>query len=242
MKRLLTLVLLLCSAFTLSAQENDYADANLYYTPEQMPDMTKWLPAPPAVGSQAFKYDVAVYEAGKIIRQTDAEAAAAAKAQSNNKIPNICKQFSAAFGYEISAQTTPQIYLLLNDAIITCVKTVVEPKEYYARPRPYVYFDASTLMPDTEGRLHKQGSYPSGHTLRGWVAALLLSEINPAAADDLLKLGYQYGQSRIISGYHWQSDVDAARLVAAGAVAQIHAHPRFVKQMKRAKREFKRLP
>ena len=241
MKRLLTLVLLLCSAFALSAQENDYADANLYYTPEQMPDMTKWLPAPPAVGSQAFKYDVAVYEAGKIIRQTDAEAAAAAKAQSNNKIPTICKQFSAAFGYEISAQTTPQIYLLLNDAIITCVKTVVEPKEYYARPRPYVYFDASTLMPDTEGRLHKQGSYPSGHTLRGWVAALLLSEINPAAADDLLKLGYQYGQSRIISGYHWQSDVDAARLVAAGAVAQIHAHPRFVKQMKRAKREFKRL-
>ena len=71
---------------------------------------------------------------------------------------------------------------------------------------------------------------------------MLLSEINPAAADDLLKLGYQYGQSRIISGDHWQSDVDAARLVAAGAVAQIHAHPRFVKQMKRAKREFKHLP
>ena len=240
MKRILTLALLLCSVFTLWAQE-DYNEAKPYYTPEQMPDMIKWLPAPPAVGSEAFKYDVSVYEAGKIIRQNDAEAAAAAKAQSDNRMTNISKQFSAAFGHEISAEKTPEIYILLRDAVITCVKTVVGPKNHYSRLRPFVHFNEPTLMPDSEGWLHKSGSFPSGHTLRGWVAALVLSEVNPAAADELLKVGYQYGQSRIISGYHWQSDVDAARLVAAGAVAQIHAHPRFVKQMKRAKREFKRL-
>ena len=96
-------------------------------------------------------------------------------------------------------------------------------------------------MPDREGMLHQNGSFPSGHTLRGWTTALLLLEINPDRAEALLALGYQYGQSRVISGYHWQSDVDASRLVAAAAVAKLHTSPRFCKQMKRAQREFQRL-
>ena len=96
-------------------------------------------------------------------------------------------------------------------------------------------------MPDAEGMLHQNGSFPSGHTLRGWAAALLLLEINPDRAEELLTLGYQYGQSRVISGYHWQSDVDASRLVAAAAVAKLHTSKCFEKQMKRAKKEFARL-
>ena len=91
------------------------------------------------------------------------------------------------------------------------------------------------------GKRPRDRSFPSGHTLRGWAAALLLLEINPDRAEELLTLGYQYGQSRVISGYHWQSDVDASRLVAAAAVAKLHTSKRFDKQMKRAKKEFARL-
>jgi acid phosphatase (class A) len=130
---------------------------------------------------------------------------------------------------------------LLRDGVITCVKSVVEPKEFYHRTRPFAYHKEGTLMPDAEGMLHQNGSFPSGHTLRGWTTALLLLEINPARAHELLTKGYQYGESRVISGYHWQSDVDASRLVSAAAVAKLHTSERFLKQMKRAKREFKRL-
>ncbi len=234
------LTLLFGVTFTLSAQV-DYGEADLYFTPEQMPDMTKFLPGPPAEDSEAFKYDLAVYELGKTIRKTDAKAAAAAQAQSDNRIANLCKQFSEPFGMEISAQNTPQIYLLLRDGVITCVKSVVGPKEFYHRTRPFAYHKEGTLMPDREGMLQQNGSFPSGHTLRGWATALLLVEVNPAAAESLLTLGYQYGQSRVISGYHWQSDVDASRLVAAAAVAKLHTSPRFCKQMKRAQREFAKL-
>ncbi|MBQ3619409.1 MAG: hypothetical protein II939_14780 [Bacteroidales bacterium] len=45
----------------------------------------------------------------------------------------------------------------------------------------------------------------------------------------------------MIAGYHWQSDVDAARLVASAAVARIHADKRFQKLMKKARREYKRI-
>ena len=241
MKRFLIFALLLLGAlFTLSAQE-DYKGAVLYFQPEQMPDMKQFLPGPPAEDSEAFKYDLAVYELGKKIRATDQEAAKAAQAQSDNRLGNLCKQFSEPFGMEISAEKTPEIYLLLRDGVITCVKSIIGPKEYYHRTRPFAYHKEGTLMPDREGMLHQNGSFPSGHTLRGWTTALLLLEINPDRAEELLALGYQYGQSRVISGYHWQSDVDASRLVAAAAVAKLHTSPHFCKQMKRAQREFQRL-
>jgi acid phosphatase (class A) len=242
MKRFFTLfaVLFSLSVGTAVAQE-DYHEAELYFTPEQMPDMRKFLPGPPAEGTAAFNYDLAVYELGKTIRATDSKAAEAAKAQSDNRIGNLCVQFSDAFGMEITPEKTPQIYILLRDGVITCVKSVVEPKEFYHRTRPFAYHKEGTLMPDAEGMLHQNGSFPSGHTLRGWTTALLLLEINPARAHELLTKGYQYGESRVISGYHWQSDVDASRLVSAAAVAKLHTSERFLKQMKRAKREFKRL-
>lgn len=241
MKRLSIFALILLGVtFTLSAQV-DYHEATPYFTPEQMPDMRKFLPGPPTEGSEAFKYDLAVYELGKKIRATDTEAAKAAQAQSNNSIENICKQFSPAFGFEITAESTPEIFTLLRDGVITSVRSVVAPKEYYHRTRPFAYHKEGTLMPDAEGMLHQNGSFPSGHTLRGWAAALLLLEINPDRAEELLTLGYQYGQSRVISGYHCQSDVDASRLVAAAAVAKLHTSKRFEKQMKRAKKEFARL-
>ena len=241
MKRFIAIfTLILLSATTAMAQE-DYSQAKRYFTPEQMPDMRQFLPGPPAKGSVEMDFDEAMYQYAKVLRETDPEAAKAAKEQSNSHISNLCKQFSQPFGMEISEQNTPQIYTLMRDAVITCVMTVIEPKEYYARPRPFLYYQEDTLMPDKEGMLQKNGSFPSGHTLRGWTAALLLTEINPAAANAILKKGYQYGQSRVISGYHWQSDVNAARLVAAATVAQCHNSERFQRQMKRAKREFKRL-
>ena len=71
--------------------------------------------------------------------------------------------------------------------------------------------------------------------------ALLLCEINPDAQDDLLALGYQWGQSRVIAGYHWQSDVDAARLLASAGYARLHTNKDFLADMAAACDEFAQL-
>ena len=71
--------------------------------------------------------------------------------------------------------------------------------------------------------------------------ALLLAEINPAAQDALLKYGYEWGQSRVIAGFHWQSDVDASKLIISGCYARLHADESFNADMRKAKAEFKRL-
>jgi acid phosphatase (class A) len=96
-----------------------------------------------------------------------------------------------------------------------------------------------TLYPQDEPALRKNGSYPSGHTILGWSSALLLSEINPDRADTILARGYMYGESRVIVGAHWQSDVDAGRLAASAAYARLHTSDRFLEQMRRARLEYR---
>ena len=70
---------------------------------------------------------------------------------------------------------------------------------------------------------------------------LLLSEINPAAADTILARGMMYGDSRVIVGAHWQSDIDAGRLAAGAACAALHTSHDFLDQLAKARAEFRRL-
>ena len=71
----------------------------------------------------------------------------------------------------------------------------------------------------------------------GWAWALVLSEVSPERATALLTRGYAFGQSRVICGVHWQSDVDAGRLMGAATVARLHGDVTFLAQLAAAKAE-----
>ena len=116
-----------------------------------------------------------------------------------------------------------------------------EAKEHYMRIRPFAFYHEMTCNPEQQQELSTNGSYPSGHTAIGWATALVLAEINIDRQNEILKRGYEMGQSRVICGYHFQSDVDAARLVASAVVARLHANENFMKQLEKAKKEFAEL-
>ncbi len=206
----------------------------------QMPNAVFFLPPPPDTASAAFQYDRAQYRWGMEQRNNPVRLAIAVN-DAIWSIDNICKIYSVVLGIEISAQNTPAIYRMLTLGLLTTDQAGKLPKNHYMRTRPYVFFNEPTIYPNDEAWLRTNGSYPSGHTILGWSAALLLTELAPDMADTILARGYIYGQSRVIAGYHWQSDVDAARLVASAAVARLHADKRFLKLMKKARREYKRL-
>ena len=206
----------------------------------QMPNAVFFLPPPPDTASAAFQYDRAQYRWGMEQRNNPVRLAIAVN-DAIWSIDNICKIYSGVLGIDISAQNTPAIYRMLTLGLLTTDQAGKLPKNHYMRTRPYVFFNEPTIYPNDEAWLRTNGSYPSGHTILGWSAALLLTELAPDKADTILARGYIYGQSRVIAGYHWQSDVDAARLVASAAVARLHADKRFLKLMKKARREYKRL-
>ncbi|XAO70766.1 MAG: phosphatase PAP2 family protein [Acetobacteraceae bacterium] len=61
-------------------------------------------------------------------------------------------------------------------------------------------------------------SYPSGHTVRGNIVAFVLSVVMPERAEEILARGRIFGESRIVCGVHWSTDVVAGYSYAAGLV------------------------
>ena len=74
-----------------------------------------------------------------------------------------------------------------------------------------------------DAALAASGSYPSGHGAGGWAWALVMAELVPSRADAILQRGRDYGDSRVICGYHFPSDIEAGRVIAAAVIARLHA-------------------
>jgi len=80
-------------------------------------------------------------------------------------------------------------------------------------------------------------SYPSGHAMVGMAWGLILGELSPSKASGLAEAGREIGDSRVICGVHYQSDVEAGRLLGAVMVAREHANPQFRADFAAAKAE-----
>ena len=231
-----TLVALFFGALVLRAQPA----VELYLTEEELPDLVQCLPAPPDTIGEAFTHDIMRYMWGKTQR-LDPERLAVAKRDAVWDLDTLRAIYSVPFGMEISPKSTPQIYQLLTRGVATLQLIRVRPKKHFMRQRPFEYFNEHVMNLWEENDVRGEGSYPSGHTIRGWGAALILSEINPAAANALYHKGWEYGVSRVIVGAHWWSDVDASRPAASIAYSLLQTSPAYRKQVARAKKEFKRL-
>ena len=239
MKKIL-LVAIVATMTILSTQaQTDIAldEEAMYFEIDELPNAVNWLPAPPEPNSTQFAYDLTQYMWGKGER-LNGERAQQAIDNGVEEIADMAEQFSKPFGMEISQENTPCIFHVLYRGVLTIRLCATKPKTTYARLRPYVRYNEPTLIPDAEERLRNNGSYPSGHSIRGWAMALLLCEINPDAQDDLLALGYQWGQSRVIAGYHWQSDIDAGRILASAGYARLHTNEEFLADIAAARAEY----
>lgn len=207
-----------------------------YLTVDQLPDLIKCLPAPPAFDSPEFANDMMRYAWGKQQRR-DSVRAEIAKRDAVWSYEALLAEFAVPFGLNITREDTPEIWKLMETSLTTTDAMRVAPKAYYLRQRPFERFDDAMLTGE-ENELRGEGSYPSGHTMRGWTAALLLAEINPAAADTIYARGWMYGESRVIAGAHWQSDVDNTRAAASIGYAALHTSVAFREQMLKAQAEF----
>lgn len=211
-----------------------------YMTVDQLPNLIKCLPAPPAFDSPEFANDLMRYSWGKKQR-LDEERAAMVRRDAVWSYDSLFAEFNVPFGLEISEQKTPEIWKLLVTSLTTTDAMRVAPKAYYHRLRPFELLGDSLLTEGEAQFLRGEGSYPSGHTHRGYTCALLLAEIAPAHADTIFARGWLYCENRVIDGAHWQSDVDASRVGAAIGYCALHNSSAFLTQMEAAKAEYKRL-
>jgi acid phosphatase (class A) len=208
---------------------NGYLDRKAY------PDSRALLPPAPAANSAREAADVEVHRATRALRDTPRWELA--RQDVVLAFPAAADTFSCALDLPVSETATPHLNMLLRRTLLDAGLSTYGAKNAYQRQRPYARFGEATCAPEEEKKLSTDGSYPSGHAAIGWAWALVLAEVAPDRADALLARGHAFGQSRVVCGYHWQSDVDAGRDVGAAAVARLHADPVFLAQVRHAKAE-----
>lgn len=154
--------------------------------------------------------------------------------------PEAADTFSCALGIAVSERDTPSLYMLLRRTLTDIGLAPYSAKNAYARERPFMVSGTPVCTPKDEEALRKDGSYPSGHTAIGWGWALILTELAPDQAEEILARGRAFGESRNVCNAHWYTDVVAGRLVGAAAVAKLHANEEFLAAMEAAGADIER--
>lgn len=149
----------------------------------------------------------------------------------------ILRVFSNQLGFTPNETTTPHLATVLRRVMTDAGMATIAAKKAYSRDRPFEIQQTPSCTPGEDEASGKNGSYPSGHAAMGWAWALVLAELAPDRAVDILKRGAVFGDNRVVCRMHWSSDVEAGRTVSAGVVAVLHASPDFSAQMIEARAE-----
>jgi membrane-associated phospholipid phosphatase len=200
-----------------------------YLSPEATPDGVRILPPPPKAGSPVALADAQVFTATRRLRDTPRWKLAVSDVDTGP-----FEHFACALGVKLTPQTAPVLVRLLDRAETS---GVVDPvKQFYRVPRPYIGTKAPICQART-AELATNADYPSGHTANGWLEALILAELAPDRATEILARGRAFGESRLICGAHSLSAVEAGWLAGAAATAALHGSAEFRADLDAARTE-----
>ena len=220
---LLAICLVATSASARKKPRQIVSNDTVYVKPYEMPNAGYYLPAPPDTASMDFFDDMIQWQWGKTQRNTPRGRQANMESPWE---PYIMESImSQCLGLDtICAEKTPALARFLKRAYNTGNKSTAAAKALYMRTRPFVQMGEDTWAKYDTEYLRTNGSYPSGHTSLGWGTALAFAEMWPELQDTIMRRAFQFGENRIITGAHYQSDVTAGYLCASAAYVRAHLH------------------
>jgi acid phosphatase (class A) len=205
-----------------------------YLEPGDLPHAEAFLPPPPAAGSPREAADREVYRATRSLRDTGRWALAQEDADLDPR--GAGRLFDCALGARLEQDQPPALTRLLTRTLTDVLASFSAAKDLYRRPRPFVAEDGPICV-DKDKQLTTSFSYPSGHAAVSWAWGLVLAEIEPDRADAILKRAEAIGESRVVCGVHYPSDITAGRLAGAAVVAAEHRSADFHSDLAAAKAE-----
>ena len=211
-------------------------NTNAFLTKNELPDPTRYIAQPPQPGSGAFENDTYYYNWGKEQRQTPQGTLAAI-----DEVIETSKAFSPAAGFLISPEGTPEIYKLVEGARKDAHVANRQAKDYFQRSRPFVHFKESSLIPVYDAEYSTSYSFPSGHSVRGWVYAMTLALVVPDSTAALIARAEEFALNRVICGRHWKSDTNASLVEATALMSRLMSNAAFLEQLEKARKEYARL-
>lgn len=120
----------------------------------------------------------------------------------------------------MTPEKAKEFFLYLKKAQKLAYVAMKREKNIWQRRRPFIDYGGVVCTFNHE-RFFANWSYPSGHTVRAYTIALILSEMYPSRREILLKQAYEFAESRIICGMHWKSDIKGGEEFAYKIVGKI---------------------
>ena len=212
------------------------ASAMPYLDPALLPQGAVILPPPPPLGSAALLLDQQVYLRSRLVKQRDPKRWALAASDARLDDDHLLAAFACPLDLLPDRRTTPSLYRLLDRAAPDTRPQTDAAKTFFARPRPYLR-NHQPICVARFTSLDRTPAYPSGHATLGMSLGLILAELAPDRAGAVLARARVFGESRIVCGVHWLSDVQAGYLNAAALVAALHSSPSFRADLEQARGE-----
>lgn len=208
------------------------APAPAFVTPAEINAMDM-LPSPPASDTEAAKAELE--ELHRIESQRTASDIAHARADEAQRNIFI---FKTALGAGFNAEALP-LTAAFSAHVVDGERAGIAPvKRAFHRVRPY-NLDKS-LHPVCRIKI-KNDSYPSGHTISGYLMALVLASILPERRDAIFARADDYARSRLVCGAHFPSDVEAGKRLAYALFAVMATNPQFKAERAAAAAEMRKV-
>jgi acid phosphatase (class A) len=213
-----------------------------YLTPAQGLHIESWLPPAPARDSLAQAADVqAFFDTRALVATSRGQEAHADDVIGPPEA--VATRFTYIMGVTLDRRNAPTLMhmmeLVRNDEV-SLMQPMKKDVVDGGRRRPFVDYPDRPMCPLEFAKLGETGSYPSGHSGLGWLWGATLAELAPSFADALLARGMAFGDSRLVCGFHYPSDIAAARVAMGALLQRLHADPRYLKDLAQAKKEVAR--
>ncbi len=206
----------------------------IFVSPDQL-EVAPILGNPPAAGSERSKAELAELHH---LQQTRSEADM--KLAKSDDAEEDIFIFQNVLGPRFNRELLP-LTAVLSEHVHNDEGIIVNPaKQFFQRPRPF-NFD-STVKPICKTTTNPTDfSYPSGHSVTGYLEAFTLMMIVPEKRDAILARADEYAHNRLVCGVHYPSDIVASKSVAYAMIALMETNPQFKKELEAARAEARRV-
>ena len=203
------------------------ADAPPFFDDKTV-DLRMILAPPPGDDSPETRREVEQILEIQATRSPAMEAAAKADNAS------VVWRFGDVLGANFTKERLPQTAALFERIKSTERAVVFPAKAAYARTRPFLL--DSRVSPLVKAASE---SYPSGHAAYGVMTGIVLANMVPEKAPEIMARAWQFGWNRVIAGVHYPSDVEMGRIAGTVIAFELFRQPDFKAAFELSKQELR---
>lgn len=193
------------------------------------------LPPPPPPGSSIDLDDKA--SSARMVGLEDSDRWLLATAHAELRPPLALQHFNCALGVRLAPEATPQLTRLMQRLFQDADGAAEGIKARAFRARPVGDDPARRSCQRLTEASRRSASYPSGSSTVAVVYGEAFAALDPERAPEIRRMAHEIGQSRLVCGMHYPSDVAAGEVLGHAVFVAAAVRPDFAADLTAARAE-----